>query len=79
MANSIFFQKIIIVTENIALYINKRVKGLKMILKNDSKVLEKLNSIAKFFRKFRKSRPDIDKELNKKAKYDGSKLITSKK
>ena len=35
MANSIFFQKIIIVTDNIALYINKRVNGLKMILKND--------------------------------------------
>ena len=32
-----------------------------------------------FFKKFKKSRLNIDEELYKKAKYDASKLITTKK
>ena len=45
----------------------------------DSKVLEKLNARDKLFKKFKKSRLNIDKELYKKAKYDASKLIATKK
>ena len=41
--------------------------------------MEKLNARDKSFKKLRKSRLHIDKELYKKAKYDASKLITSKK
>ena len=35
--------------------------------------------ILKYFKKFKKSRLHIDKELYKKSKYDALKLITSKK
>ena len=36
----------------------------------DSKVLEKLNARHNLFKKFKKSRLNIDKELYIKAKYD---------
>ena len=45
----------------------------------DGEVLEKLNSRAKPFQKFKKSRLHIDKELFKKAKYEVLKLIATKK
>ena len=64
--------------EKIASYRNKRTK------KNtqkwfDSEVLEKLNARDRLFKKFKKSRLHMDKQLLKKAKYDTSKLITTKK
>ena len=40
----------------------------------DGEVLEKLNLRNKLFKKFKKSRLHIDKELNKKSKYDALKL-----
>ena len=42
-------------------------------------ILEKVNAINKLFKKFEKFRLNIDKHLYKKAKYDASKLITTKK
>ena len=59
-------------------YQNKRIKGTTQKW-FDSKVLEKLNARDKFFKKFKRSRLDIDKQLHKKAKFDASKLITQKK
>ena len=64
--------------EKIASYRNKRTK------KNtqkwfDGEVLEKLNARDRLFKKFKKSRLHMDKQLLKKAKYDTSKLITTKK
>ena len=63
-----FFHKIMTVIDKIA---------KKMWL--DSEVLEKLNATDKLFKKLKKSRLNIDKELYKKAKQDASKLITTKK
>ena len=62
--------------DKIAPYRNKRTKGntQKWI---DSEVLEKLNARDKLFKKFKKSKLNIDKEFYKKAKYDASKLITT--
>ena len=45
----------------------------------DCEVFEKLNLRNKLFKKFKKSRIHIDKELYKKSKYDALKPITSKK
>ena len=59
-------------------YRNKRIKGNTQKW-FDSEVLEKLNARDKLFKKVKKSRLNIDKELYKKAKYDASKLITTKK
>ena len=44
-----------------------------------SEVLEKLKARDKLFKKFKISRLTINKELYKKAKYDASKLIITKK
>ena len=41
----------------------------------NGEVLEKLNLRNKLFKKFKKSRLHIDKELYKKSKYDALKLI----
>ena len=62
----------------IAPYRNKRIKG-NIQKWFDSEVLEKLNARGKLFKKIKKSRLNRDKELYKKAKYDASKLITTKK
>ena len=45
----------------------------------DGEVLEKVNSNDKLFKKFKKSRLHIDKELFKKAKYEALELIATKK
>ena len=45
----------------------------------DGEVFEKLNLRNKLFKKFKKSRRHIDKELYKKSKYDALKLIALKK
>ena len=58
-------------------YRNKRVKGNTQKW-FESEVLKKLNARDKLFKKFKKSRFNIDKELYKKAKYDAVKLITTK-
>ena len=44
----------------------------------DGEVLENINTRGKLFKKFKKSRLHIDKELYKKAKYNTLKLIASK-
>ena len=62
-----------IVIDKIAPYRNERIKGNNQKWL-DSKVLEKLNARDKLFKKFKKSRFN-----NKKAKYDASILITTKK
>ena len=66
------------IVDKIASYRNKWIKEntQKWV---DSEVWEKLNARDKLFKKFKKSRLNIDKELYKKAKYDASKLITTKK
>ena len=70
-----FLHKIMTVIEKIAPY---RMKGNTQKW-FDSEVLEKLNARDKLFKKFKKSRLNIDKESYKKSKYDAPKLITTKK
>ena len=65
------------VVNRIAPYKSKRVKGNTQKW-FDGKVLEKLNLRNKLFKKFKKSRLHIDKELYKKSKYDTLKLIAQK-
>ena len=65
------------VTDKIAPYRNKRIKGNTQKW-FDSEVLAKLNAKDTLFKNFKKSRLNIDKELYKEAKYDASKLITTK-
>ena len=66
------------VIDKIASYKSKRVKGNTQKW-FDGEVLEKLNLRNKLFKKFKKSRLHIDKELYKISKYDALKLIASKK
>ena len=66
------------VIDKIAPYKSKRVKGNTQ-KRVGGEVLEKLNLRSKFFKKFKKSRLHIDKELNEKSKYDALKLIALKK
>ena len=66
------------VIDKITPYKSKRVKGNTQ-KRVGGEVLEKLNLRNKFFKKFKKSRLHIDKELNKKSKYDALKLIALKK
>ena len=73
-----FFQKLMTVIDKIAPYKSKRVKGNSQKWL-DGEVFEKLNLRNKLFKKFKKSRLYIDKELYKKSKYDALKLIASKK
>ena len=77
-AYSNFFQKLMTVIDKIAPYKSKREKGNTQKW-FDGEVLEKLNLRNKLFKKFKKSRLHIDKELYKKSKYDALKLIVSKK
>ena len=65
------------VTDKIAPYRYKRIKGNTQKW-FDSEVLAKLNAKDTLFKNFKKSRLNIDKELYKEAKYDASKLITTK-
>ena len=73
-----FFQKLMTVIDKIAPHKSKRVKENTQKL-FDGEVLEKLNLRNKLVKKFKKSRLHIDKELDKKSKYDALKLIASKK
>ena len=73
-----FFQKLMTVIDKLAPYKSKRVKGNTQKW-FDGEVLEKINQRNKLFKKFKKSRLHIDKELYKKSKYDDLKLIVSKK
>ena len=77
-AYSNFFQKLMTVIDKITPYKSKRVKGNTQKW-FDGEVLEKLNLRNKLFKKFKKSRLHIDKELYKKPKYDALKLTASKK
>ena len=77
-AYSNFFQKLMTVIDKIAPYKSKRVKGNTQKW-FDGEVLEKLNLRNKLFKKFKKSRLHIVKELCKKSKLDALKLIASKK
>ena len=72
------FQKLMTVFDKIPPHKSKRVKGntQKWL---DGEMLEKLNLRNKLFKKFKKSRLHIDKELYKKSKYDALKLIALKK
>ena len=65
------------VIDKIAPYKSERVKGNTQKWFDDE-VLEKLNLRNKLFKKFKKSRLHIDKELYKKSKYDALKLTASK-
>ena len=76
-AYSNFFQKLMTVTDKITPYKSKQVKGNTQKW-FDGEVLEKLNLRNKLFKKFKKLRLHIDKELNKKSKYDALKLTPSK-
>ena len=64
--------------DKIAPYRNKQTKGNTQKW-FDSEVLEKLNARDKLFKKFKKSILNIDRELFEKAKYEASKLVTTKK
>ena len=77
-ACSNFFQKLMTIIDKMAPYKRKRVKGNTQKW-FDGEVFEKLNLRNKLFKKFKKSRLHIDKELYKNSKYDALKLIASKK
>ena len=77
-AYSNFFQKIRIVVDNIAPCKTKMVKANTQKL-FDGEVLENINTRDKLFKRFKRSRLHIDKELCKKSKYNTSKLIKAKK
>ena len=77
-AYSNFFQKLMTIIDKISPYKSKRVKGNTQ-KRFDGKVLEKLNLRKKLFKKFKKPRFHIDKEVYKKSKYDTLKLVASKK
>ena len=77
-AYSNFFQKIRIIVNSIAPFKTKRVTANTQKW-FDREVLENINTRDKLFKKFKKSRLHIDKELYKKAKYNTLKLITAKK
>ena len=77
-AYSNFFQKTRIVVNNITPCKTKRVKAnIQKWL--DGEVLENINTRDKLFKRFKKSKFNIDKELYKKAKDNTLKLITVKK
>ena len=61
-AYSNFFQKIMIAIDKIAPYRNKWIKGNTQKW-FDSEVLKKPNARDKLFKKFKKSKLNIDKEL----------------
>ena len=77
-AYSDFFHEIITVIDEIAPFKTKLVKGNTQKW-FDGEALEKVNSTDKLFKKFKKSRLHIDKELFKKAKYEALELIATKK
>ena len=77
-AYSNFFQKLMTIIDKISPYKSKRVKGNTQ-KRFDGEVLEKLNLRKKLFKKFKKPRFHIDKEVYKKSKYDTLKLVASKK
>ena len=66
------------VIDRISPYKSKRVIGNTQKW-SDGEVLEKLNLRNKLFKKFKKSKLHIDKELYKKSRYDALKLIALKK
>ena len=77
-AYSNFFQKVRIVVDSIAPCKTKKVKANTQ-KRFDGQVLENINTREKLFKKFKKSRLHIDKELNRKAKYNTLKLIAAKR
>ena len=68
----------IVVVDSIAPFKTKRVKANAQ-KSFDGEVLENINTRDKLFKKFKKSRLHINKELYKKAKYNRLKLIAAKK
>ena len=72
--NSNFFSEINDIIDKIALYKSKRAKGntQKWV---DVEVLEKVNLTNKPFKKLKKSRLHIDKELYEKRRHAALKLI----
>ena len=62
------------VINKVAPYKRKRVKGNTQKC-FDGKLLKTLNLRKYYFKKFKKLRLYIDKELDKKSKYDATKLI----
>ena len=68
----------IVVVDSIAPFKTKRVKANAQ-KSFDGEVLENINTRDKLFKKFKKSRLHINKELYKKAKYSRLKLIAAKK
>ena len=73
-----FFQKLRAGIDNIVPCKPKRVKGNSQNW-FDGEVLEKRRSRDKLFKAFKKRKLRIDKESNKKGKYDALKLIAAKK
>ena len=76
--HSNFFQKVRIVVDSIAHFNIERVKANTQKW-FDGENLENINTRDKHFKKFKNSRLHIDKELDKKAKYNTTKLISAKK
>ena len=68
----------IVVVDSIAPFKTKRVKANAQ-KSFDGEVLENINTRDKLFKKFKKSRLHVNKELYKKAKYNRLKLIAAKK
>ena len=77
-AYSNFMQKLMEVIDNLAPFKNKRIKRNSQEW-FDSKISEKLIIRDKFFKKYKKTRLHVDKEIYKRAPYGVQNLIAKKK
>ena len=77
-AYSNFMQKLMEVIDNVAPFKNKRIKRNSQEW-FDSKISEKLIIRDKFFKKYKKTRLHVDKEIYKRARYGVQNLIAKKK
>ena len=77
-AYSNFMQKLMEVIDNLAPFKNKRIKRNSQEW-FDSKISEKLIIRDKFFKKYKKTRLHVDKEIYKRARYGVQNLIAKRK
>ena len=77
-AYSIFIQKLMEVIDKVAPVKNKRIKRNSQEW-FDSEISEKLIIRDKLFKKYKKSRLHVDKEIYKRARYSVQNIIPKKK
>ena len=77
-AYSNFIQKLMEVIDKVAPVKSKRIKRNSQEW-FDSEISEKLITRDKLFKKYKKTRPHVDKEIYKRARYSVQNLIAKKK